>query len=191
MIHFCYIVSVVSTFAGSVLGYADGVGSNAKFYSPTDLTVDVSGVVHLTDYSNNRIRSIASSGAVSTVSGSGVSGWMDGLGTNSEFRLPRGICVHTDGTLFVSDSFYGYIRKITSFGEYFFQIYESLAQYLAGLVSTLAGSGRVSFGDGLGTAASFNVPRGLAFGPAGLLYLADSGNRRIRVISSSGMVCKD
>ena len=57
---------------------------------------------------------------------------------------------------------------------------------VAGLVSTLAGSGAASWADGLGTASSFNSPYGIALSSDGIAFIADSGNDMIRMVSTSG-----
>ena len=58
----CVVSGVVSTMAGSVGGYGDGVGVSAMFYSPYGVSVDSSGTVYVGDTSNHRIRKISSSG---------------------------------------------------------------------------------------------------------------------------------
>ena len=58
----CFVSGVVSTMAGSVSGYGDGVGTSARFYNPYGVSVDSSGTVYVGDYGNHRIRKISSSG---------------------------------------------------------------------------------------------------------------------------------
>jgi mucin-19 len=163
----------VSTFAGSgISGYVDSIGSNARFNSPMGLAVDSSGNLFVTDYSNNRIRKIISSGTVTTVAGNGVSGFLDGTGTNSMFSAPIGITVDTLGNLYVADRDNHRIRKIAP----------------SGLVSTLAGSGAKSFADGAGTIAMFNMPHGVTADVNGNVFVGDSDNNRIRMITPTGVV---
>ena len=57
---------------------------------------------------------------------------------------------------------------------------------VAALVSTLAGSGAASWADGIGTASSFNYPHGIAVSSDGIVFVADTDNHRIRMVSTSG-----
>ena len=116
-------VGVVSTLAGSVLGYSDGPGTAAKFFSPTGVSVDKDGVVFVAENNNHRIRKITPMGVVSTLAGSSY-GFSDGTGTAAKFNTPPGVSVDKDGVVFVADRGNNRIRKITP----------------VGVVSTLAGS---------------------------------------------------
>ena len=94
------------------------------------------------------------------------SGYLDGSGTNSAFRRPNGLAVDGSGNVYVADTLNHRIRKVTP----------------EGLVTTLAGSGNDGFLDGVGTHAAFYAPYGLALDTAGNLFVADTGNQRIRQI---------
>jgi uncharacterized protein YjiK len=167
---------VVTTLAGGSSGttatFADGIGSNAGFYNPTELTVDSTGNVYVTDSRNNRIRKITSTGVVTTLAGSGAASYGDGIGTNTGFNWPYGIAIDSFGNVYVTDQGNQRIRKITS----------------TGVVTTFAGSGAASFGDGIGTNSGFNGPYGLAVDSIGNLYVADYANQRIRKVTSAGVV---
>ena len=99
------LVSTLAGLAGSS-GSADGTGSAARFDSPTDVAVDLSGNVYVADTDNFTIRKIVSStGAVSTVAGlAGTSGSTDGSGSAVRFFGPTGIAVYPDTTLYVADT---------------------------------------------------------------------------------------
>jgi sugar lactone lactonase YvrE len=100
-------------------------------------------------------------------------GAVDGPGTTAKFSLPAGLAVDSNGNVFVSDTGNSIIRKITP----------------TGVVTTFAGSiGTSGTADGTGSAARFFVPRGLAFDAVGNLYVADTGNHTIRVITPAGVV---
>lgn len=120
------------------------------------------------------IEMITPAGIVSTLAGAnGNVGSTDGKGAAAEFNNPRGIAVDTAGNVIVADFGNDTIRNITS----------------AGVVSTLAGVAPApGSADGVGAAASFNAPQGMASDSSGNLYVADSGNNTIRVISPSGAV---
>ena len=163
----------VSTLAGNgTAGFGDGVGTAAVFSGPGGIAVDGNGTIYVADTGNNRIRMITPSGTVSTLAGNGTTGFGDGVGTAAVFSGPRGIAVDGNGTIYVADTGNNRIRKIASIGT----------------VSTLAGNGTAGFGDGVGTAAIFSGPRGIAVNGNGTIYVADTGNNRIRKIASIGTV---
>lgn len=160
---------VVTTLAGSpwTAGSADGAGAAALFSSPRGVAVDGTGNVYVADSSNSTIRKITPAGLVSTLAGSsGAFGSTDGTGAAALFRSPFGTTVDASGNVYVADVGNLKIRKITS----------------AGVVTTLAGSGVLGSANGVGAAASFNGPLGVAVDAVGVLYLADVNNNRIRKV---------
>jgi sugar lactone lactonase YvrE len=157
---------VVSTFAGSSKsGFDDGIGTSAQFDGPVGVAVDANGNVYVTDYNNHRIRKITANGEVSTFAGSTI-GSDDGIGKLAKFNNPRGITIDSSGNLYVTDQGSHRIRKITS----------------KGVVTTLAGNDAGNR-DGIGSAALFNVPIGIAIDVSGNLYVADGINNSIRKIT--------
>nr|WP_145545454.1 hypothetical protein [Variovorax boronicumulans] len=98
---------------------------------------------------------------------------VDGTGTAARLNQPMGIAVDRDGNLYVTEELGHTVRRITP----------------AGVVTTLAGTpGVAGMADGTGSAALFSSPVGIALGADGDLYVADSGNARIRRVSRSGAV---
>jgi sugar lactone lactonase YvrE len=164
-------VGVISTFAGSSAGSADGTGTNATFNNPTGVAVDSSGNVYVTDSVNHRIRKITPLGVVTIFAGSSA-GSADGTGTNATFNGPYGVAVDSAGNLYIADTINNRIRKITP----------------AGVVTTLAGSGGTFLADGTGAGASFYQPYGVAVDSSGNVYVADTLNYRIRKITPAGVV---
>jgi sugar lactone lactonase YvrE len=153
----------VSTIAGSTRGSLDGIGTNAKFQNPQGLTVDSKGNVFVAEWETHKIRKIDPTGLVSTFAG-GKDGSADGIGTNATFSSPVKITVDKADNLFVIDS--NKIRKITP----------------AGVVTTLAGNSSDGFSDGIGTNATFRFPMGITVNSSGIIYVADTYNKKIRKI---------
>ena len=163
---------VVSTLAGSgTAGSGEGDGTAAQFNSPRAVAVDATGNVYVADGINNKIRKITPAGTVSTLAGSGASGFADGDGINAKFYFPKGIALDASGNIYVADDINHRIRKVTP----------------TGTVTTIAGSTSGS-DDGDGINAKFHGPRGVALDAAGNIYVADAGNHRIRMITPSGTV---
>lgn len=175
LLHFTNIIQsqTVTTFAGSGMpGVANGTGSAAQFNRPAGVAIDGSGNVYVADYFNHLIRKITSAGVVSTLAGSGIAGFANGIGITAQFNRPIGVAVDGFGNIYVADSNNNLIRKITS----------------AGVVTTLAGSGMVGSINGIGTLAQFNTPAGIATDESGNVYVADINNHLIRKITSTGIV---
>ncbi len=166
---------VVSTFAGSTIGTADGIGSSAQFNYPTGVAVDSAGNVYVADNSNHLIRKITPAKVVSTFAGSTI-GTADGIGSSAKFNFPYGVVVDDADHVYVVDYLGHLTRKITT---------NSMGVVE---VSTLAGTGINGFANGMGNVAKFNFPYGVAVDSAGNVYVADSENHRIRKVTSTGVV---
>jgi len=105
---------VVTTFAGSSLGTANGTGTNAQFNYPTGVTCDENGNVFVAEADTPRIRKITPGGVVTTFAGSGTATSVDGTGTNATFSKPRGMFYYTDGIIYVADEVGHRIRKMNT-----------------------------------------------------------------------------
>ena len=161
---------VVSTFAGSgVPGSGNGTGTAAQFAQPFALAIDSSNNLYVAERSGCRIRMITPAAVVSTLAGSNSScGSANGTGSAATFNWPWGLAVEPSGNnIYVADTDNGLIRRVTS----------------AGVVSTFAGIAGSNFADGPVSTARFSFPGGVAAGSDGTVYIADSGNNRIRKIS--------
>jgi len=168
---------VSSTLAGTagVSGSADGTGGVAAFRIPAGIAVDASTNIYVCDYGNSTIRMVTGTGQVTTIAGqAGVSGSANATGTNALFFHPIGIAVDSLGNLYVADYGNHLIRKISA-GTH--------------VVSTLAGSaGIFGYTNGTGTNALFYEPEALVADLAGNVYVADTGNAVIRLITPAGVV---
>ena len=167
----------VSTIAGSgaTTPFTNGVGLVATFYNPYGMVIDASGTAYVADYLNHRVRQIVvSTGAVTTLAGSGTVASTDGTGTAAAFSNPLYVALDGLGNLYVTDWGTHRIRKVVLATQ---------------AVTTVAGSGTGTFADGAGVAASFNQPYGIVCDASGNAYVADHGNHRIRkIVLSSATV---
>lgn len=163
----------VSTLAGTgVAGFADGPAASAQFDTPNGIAIDDQNVIYVADYGNYRIRKITPGGVVSTLAGTGQSGFADGAGSKAQFTSPEGLTLDAQGQLYVADFVGNRIRKITPDGT----------------VSTLAGTGVNGYVDGPGNTAQFGGITGVTIDAHGDLYASDLSNNCIRKITVLGEV---
>lgn len=164
----------VTTLAGTAVttgSTVDGAGAAARFHGPIALALSADRtLLYVADFEGQTIRRIVvATGAVTTLAGSATqAGSADGAGSAARFDKPQGLALSPAGHLLVADTNGCRIRQLTT----------------AGVVTTLAGSylqpGSV---DGVGAAARFNQPRGLAYDAvAGRLLVADALNAQIRAL---------
>jgi sugar lactone lactonase YvrE len=164
----------VTTIAGGVQGFANGVGQGARFYGPAGVAIDNDGNIIVADYGNNRIRQVAPNGVVTTIAGSGQYGNLNGVGASARFAQPTGVAVDDQGVIYVLDSGTNLVRKIDR-GRY---------------VTTIAGNYN-GYADGVGDQALFSfsgaAPQ-VCFDTMGNLIIADFFNSRIRQVTPAGEV---
>jgi sugar lactone lactonase YvrE len=142
-------------------GYVDGLASIAMFNEPKGLALDDNGILYVADSGNGAIRAVDPSGLVRTV--------RRGINT------PTDVVVGKGGELFVSETLNHRILKIAQTGDWFI--------YAGGDYKQENGWFVGGYADGPGMKAQFNEPTGLALGTNGVLYVADTGNQRIRAVS--------
>lgn len=165
---------IVSTLAGTPgsKGSEDGTGASAQFDRPSGIAVDTNGNIYVADATNETIRKVTPSGAVTTLAGTpGAAASTDGTGAAARFFFPVSVAVDGGGNVFVAEEFGETIREVTP----------------SGMVTTLAGvPDETGMTDGTGAAALFNNPRGIAIDAGGNLFIADSDNISIRKGSFDG-----
>ena len=150
----------------------DGSDTRAAFADPFGITVRADGVVYIADGAGaHRIRTITPDGLVSTLAGHD-GGFADGMHHTARFDTPSGLALDRDGTLYVADTGNNAIRRVTP----------------DGMVSTLAGDRDAGTADGMGSAARFNGPLGVAIDGSGHIVVADTYNDRIRRVTPDGQV---
>jgi len=131
---------IVSDYAGSTIGDADGSATTARFNDIEGIAIADDGTLYVADATNNKIKKITTTGIVTTIAG-GTFGYKDGPVATAEFKYPYGVAIASDGSLYVTDESNHYIRKIST----------------AGMVSTVAGVDR-----GLSDAPSTSGPGNVA-----------------------------
>jgi sugar lactone lactonase YvrE len=140
---------------------------------PAGVTVDGSGNMYIADASGNVVIKV-SNGVPTTIAGVGTpgAGGDNGLATNAQLNQPNGVAVDTAGNVYIADTLNHKIRKIT---------------VATGIITTIAGNNSPGFGGDNGPAigAILNQPYGLVLDVNGNIYIADTGNNRIRKITAA------
>jgi uncharacterized protein (TIGR03437 family) len=171
---------VISTVAGSVNGYATETGTRALdlwLLAPEGVAAGANGNIYVADTSGySQVYAVAPDGSSTIVAGSGQSGFSGDGGAAAQARLsfPGGIAADDAGNLYIADTGNHRVRKVSTNGT----------------ITTVAGTGASGFsGDaGLATAAQLNRPVGVAVNDAGEVFVADSGNHRVRKIGIDGNI---
>jgi sugar lactone lactonase YvrE len=156
-----------------------GPATSAQLNSPSDVAVDPGGNLFIADTGNNRIRAVDTAGTITSVAGSGGFGGFGGDGgpaTSAQLNAPSGVAVDTTGNLFIADNRNNRIRKVDT----------------AGTMMSVAGNGTSGFGGDGGPATSGQLDlygnAGVAVDAAGNLYIADTGNERVRKVDTVGTI---
>jgi len=170
---------IITTAAGTGSAGNSGDGGlavNAQLDLPFGVVLDAAGDLYIADAGAHRIRKVAPGGIIITVAGTGTLGYSGdgGPAVNAELNAPSGIAADGSGDLFIADTQNNVVRKVSA----------------AGVITTLAGNGRQGYsGDGgLATSAALNLPVGVAVDGAGNVFIADTGNNRVRKVSTTGVI---
>jgi DNA-binding beta-propeller fold protein YncE len=174
---------MVSTIAGPMHGrFIDIKPHEKSYWIGIQFSFDPKGnIIFGATMYPTYVLSLTPDGTVSKVAGNSRSGYVDGPAETAEFRMPCGIAVAPDGSIYVADGH-------ASGGAIYQPGNNVIRKISKGTVSTFAGTGKPGFKDGPGKEAEFNSPMALAVDPRGNIYVSDSENHCIRVIKPDGMV---
>ena len=181
---------IISTVAGTgtipgrgTSGYnGDGIpATDADLYNPSAVAVDAGGNVYIADRDNGRIRKVDNAGIITTVAGGGSFSFNDegGLAINGYLGHPTDIVFNGRGDLYIADPDYNRVRKIDANG---------IITTVVGICTSTSCTGSFSGDGGLASTAGLNHPTGLAFDANGNLYIADTGNNRIRKVDGNDII---
>ncbi len=192
---------VVTTLAGTAgtVGHADGTGAAASFNGLAGVAVDGTGTIFVADTVNSTIRQITSAGVVTTIGGTvGTPGYLDGVGTASQFNYPTGLAFDAAGNLYIADNRNFTIRKGTTPASIAASGGSGGSGTGSGTGSGGTGSGTGSTGTGTGSTGSggtgsagtgfFLHPGGVSEDISGNVYIADTANHTIKRIATDGTV---
>src|SRR5579863_1095658 len=169
----------ISTYAGTGISGFSGDGGPAhaaKLSYPTGLAFDAAGDLIVADGGNNRIRMIDTTGKITTIAGTGATGYTGdgGPAIKATFNQPWGLTYDLKGDLYIIDLGNCAVRFVNT----------------SGIINTFAGNGTCGFGGdgGPATSANLNFPRSMTFDSSGNLYIADTANHRVREVNTSGTI---
>ncbi|MGD0668821.1 MAG: hypothetical protein ABSB23_14775 [Bryobacteraceae bacterium] len=167
----------ITTLAGNGtagFGGDGGAATGAQLNGPQGVAVDGAGNVYIADTGNSRVREVSGS-TITTFAGSGTAGYSGdgGAAASAQLYSPVGLAFDTKGNLYIADTDNSAIRKVAN-----------------GAISTVAGNGLQGYsGDGgPALSAQLNYPEGVAVDAAGNLYITDTLNYRIRMVSPTGNI---
>ena len=173
--------------AGSARGGFSGDGGPAKageLYQPYGVAVDADGNLFISDLSNQRVRKVdAATGIITTIAGNGTYGCSGNSGpaTSAMIANPEQLALDASGNLYIAEQGANVVAKV---------------DLSTGVISTIAGNGTAGKGNGtenpvvtgdggLATKAQLAQPQGVALDSAGDVFIADSNNQRVRMVSAS------
>ncbi|MGI5484683.1 RICIN domain-containing protein [Streptomyces lavendofoliae] len=169
----------ISTVAGTgTAGFSGdgGPATAAQLHTPVGVAVTSTGVLHISDYANHRVRTVTPEGKISTVAGAGPAGFSgdDGPAASARLNGPHGVAVDGADDLYVADYGNHRVRKVTADGK----------------ISTIAGTGSAGFSgdDGPAVSARLNGPVGVVVDSTGIVYIAEYSGHRVRKVAPDGKI---
>ncbi len=170
----------LNSYTGNTFNGDGGSATLAALSKPSAMLYDSAGNFYIADTNNNAIRRVDHlTGIISTVAGTGnptgLYGGDNGPATKATLNHPVGIALDASGNLYIADTGNNVIRKVT---------------YPSGTITTVAGNGNFGYG-GDGSKATFATlghPKGVVVDSAGNIYISDSLNNRIRIVTANGTI---
>ncbi|MGA8143234.1 MAG: Ig-like domain repeat protein [Candidatus Acidiferrales bacterium] len=149
-----------------------GLATSASLNTPTAVAVDLNGSIYIADSNNNRIR-VVSNGTITTFAGNGNASYSGdgGAATSASLFTPRGVAVDTNGIVYIADTNNHVVRKVSG-----------------STISTIAGNAQQQgfYGDnGTASSAGLDTPTSVVVDASGKVYVADSNNHRVRLLTGS------
>ncbi|WP_408951921.1 FG-GAP-like repeat-containing protein [Lysobacter sp. Hz 25] len=159
----------ITTVAGG--GRGGSYATRVELTYPQNIAITPAGEIYLAEAAI--IRHIAPDGRTRVIAGTGTMGYAgDGMAAiDAQLNVPGAIAIDAAGNVYIADTYNQRIRKIDT----------------GGIIHTVAGTGVAgAASDGIATQSPLNYPTGLAIGPDGLLYIADTRNHVIRRLDADG-----
>jgi sugar lactone lactonase YvrE len=175
---------LINSYAGNGAEDSSGFGGDGQpatnpavlLGMPTGAKMDSAGNLYIADTNNNRVREVNTSGIINTVVGNGTAGFNGDFqsATDAEINAPAGVAVDSAGNFYIADTTNNRVRKVDT----------------DGMITTVTGDGNANYeGDGgSAVSAEVNAPTDVAVDAAGNIYIADSGNNRVRKVDTSGNI---
>jgi sugar lactone lactonase YvrE len=170
---------IIITVAGTGTGEYNGdniSATSASLFYPYGIALDASGNLYIADGANNRVRKVNTNGIITTVAGTGGSGYNgdNRVATSATLNYPEGVAVDGAGNIYIADYNNSRVRRV---------------EVSTGLITTIVGTGAAGYnGDNIpANTAQINHPIGLNFDVSGNLYIADFDNSRVRKVVNVGV----
>jgi uncharacterized protein (TIGR03437 family) len=160
----------------TVAGTGTAGATSGQLYGPTGLALDLAGNLYIADTGNHRIQILPPGGAISTIAGAGTSGFSGdgGAAAAAQLSYPSAVAVDSNTNIYIADTGNNRVRLVTPDGN----------------IATIAGTGAASYNGDNGAALSIALynPGGVAVDSQGGIWIADTGNNRIRMLPAAQVV---
>jgi sugar lactone lactonase YvrE len=170
---------IITIFAGASYNLYSGDGgpaTSADLYNPFAVVVSATGEVYIADAYNNVIRVVYTNGIIDTFAGNGTAGYSGngGPAISAQLNRPSEVTVSSTGEIYIADTNNNVIRVVST----------------NGIIDTFAGNGFAGYSGNGGPAikAQLNFPYGVAVSSSGEVYIADTSNNVIRLVSTNGII---